>query len=88
MQFTYMARNFPDTPCELIFSESEWKTLYRAVKRTTIAPDNPYSMADAVIYIAKLGGWAGAPSDGPPGLKVIWLGLNALFLLNAYREFI
>ena len=88
MQLTYIARSFPDTPCELIFSESEWKTLYRAANRTTLAPDNPYSMSDAVKYVAKLGGWVGAPSDGPPGLKVIWLGLNALFLLNAYREFI
>ena len=87
MQLTYIARSFPDTPCELIFSESEWKTLYRAAKRTKIAPDKPYSMAETIKYVAKLGGWAGAPSDGPPGLKVIWLGLNALFLLCAYREF-
>lgn len=88
MMLTYLARNFPDTPCELILSESEWKTLYRAANRTTIAPETPYSMADAVKYIAKLGGWNGSPSDGPPGLKVVWLGLNALFILNAYREFI
>jgi hypothetical protein len=88
MQLTFVARNFPDTPCELIFSESEWKTLYRAANRTTIAPTEPYSMADAVKYVAKLGGFVGAPSDGHPGLKVIWLGLNALFILHAYRNFI
>jgi len=88
MMLTYISRNFPDTPCELIFSESEWKTLYRAANKTKIAPDMPYSIADAVKYVAKLGGWVGAPSDGPPGLKVVWFGLNALFILNNYRDFI
>jgi len=88
MQLTYIARCFPDTPCSLIFSENEWKTLYRAAKLTTIVPDMPYSMADAANFVAILGGRTAAPSDGPPGLKVIWLGLNALFLLNHYRDYI
>jgi hypothetical protein len=88
MMLTYTARNFPDTPCSLLFAESEWKTLFRAVNRTTSAPDTPYSMAEALRFVAKLGGFVGAPSDGEPGLKVIWIGLNALFILNTYREFI
>jgi hypothetical protein len=45
-------------------------------------------MADAFCYVAVLGGFVGAKSDGPPGLKVIWLGLNKLFVLHAFREFI
>lgn len=88
MQLTFISRQYPHTPCDLIFSKSEWVTLYRAANRTTQAPEAPYSMAEAVRYVAKLGGSSGARSDGPPGLKVIWLGLNALFILNAYREFI
>jgi len=88
MMLTYTARNFPDTPCSLLFAESEWKTLFRTANRTTHCPNSPYSMADALRYVAKLGGFAGAKSDGEPGLKVIWIGLNNLFLLNAYRQFI
>jgi hypothetical protein len=88
MMLTYTARNFPDTPCSLLFGDSEWKTLFRAANRTTDCPDSPYSMAEALRFVAKLGGFSGAPSDGEPGLKVIWIGLNALFLLNSYREFI
>jgi len=88
MMLTYIARTAPDTPCSLIFSDDEWKTLYRAANLTRQAPNIPYSIADAVRFVAKLGGFAGSPSDGPPGLKVIWLGLNALFILNAYREWI
>jgi len=88
MMLTYTARNFPETPCSLLFEESEWQTLFRAANRTTDCPTSPYSMADALRYVAKLGGFAGAKSDGEPGLKVIWIGLNNLFLLNAYRDFI
>jgi hypothetical protein len=45
-------------------------------------------MADVLRYVAKLGGFVGAPSDGEPGLKVVWIGLHNLFILNAYRDFI
>jgi hypothetical protein len=88
MMLTYTARNFPDTPCSLLFSESEWQTLFRAPNRTTHCPVSPYSMADALRYVPKLGGFGGAKSDGEPGLKVIWIGLNTLFLLNSYKDFI
>ena len=88
MQLTYTARTAPDTPCDLIFSDDEWKTLYRAANLTRQAPDEPYSISDAVRYVAKLGGFVGAKSDGEPGLKVVWIGLNKLFILNAYRDFI
>ena len=88
MQLTYTARTAPDTPCDVIFSEDEWKTLYRAANLTRETPDEPYSIALAVRYVAKLGGFVGAKSDGEPGLKVIWIGLNKLFILNSYREFL
>jgi hypothetical protein len=88
MMLTYTARTAPDTPCDLIFTDDEWKTLYRAANYTREAPNQPYSIALAVRYIAKLGGFVGAKSDGEPGLKVIWIGLNKLFILIAYREWV
>ena len=88
MMLTYMSRAYPQMSCDLIFSESEWKTLYRAANKTRQEPLQPYSLADAAIYVAKLGGFAGAKSDGPPGLKVIWIGMMNLYLLNAYRGFL
>jgi len=88
MALTYIARNAPETPCDLIFSRIEWQTLFRAANSTAEDPDKPYSMGDAVRYVAKLGGFVGAPSDGSPGLKVIWIGLNKLYILLAYREFL
>jgi len=88
MQLTFLSRNAPETPCDLIFSEIEWKTLYRAANRAKSDPEKPPTMVEAVRLVAKLGGFAGAKSDGPPGLKVIWIGLNKLYLLVAYREYL
>jgi hypothetical protein len=47
------------------------------IKKT--APDEPYSLADAVRYLGQLGGYKRAPSDGMPGLKSIWNGLFRLY---------
>jgi hypothetical protein len=88
MQLTFLSRSSPETSCEIIFSEPEWKTLYRAANRTTFEPENPPNIAQAVRLVAKLGGHVGAKSDGEPGLKVIWLGLNKLFVLVTYRDFL
>ena len=47
---------------------------------------NPYSMADAVMYLGQLEGYKRAPSDGPPGLKVIWQGLFTLYRFISLYE--
>lgn len=88
MQLTFLSRQYPHMPCSLLFAENEWTTLYRAANRTKQAPEEAYSLTEAVRYIAKLAGFSGTKSDGPPGLKVIWIGLNALYTLLAFREFI
>ena len=64
------------------------KRFSEPLNRTTDCPALPYSMPQALRFVAKLGGFSGTPSDGEPGLNVIWIRLNALFLLNAYRDFI
>jgi predicted nucleotidyltransferase len=88
MQLTFLSRNAPETPCDIIFDETEWKTLYRAANRSRSEPEKPPSMEEAMSLVAKLGGHVGAKSDGPPGLKVIWIGLNKLFLLVAYLGYL
>jgi hypothetical protein len=49
------------------------------VKKTKKTPDKPYSASEAVRYIAELGSYKRAPSDGPPGLKSVWPGLFRFF---------
>ena len=63
MQLTFLSRNAPETPCDLIFSEIEWKTLHRAANRTQSDPEKPPPIADAVRLVAKLAGFVGAKND-------------------------
>ncbi|MDP3275549.1 MAG: hypothetical protein Q8Q09_10170 [Deltaproteobacteria bacterium] len=46
------------------------------VKRTETIPDDIPSMADAVRWLAELGGHAGRPSSGRPGAVTIRRGLE------------
>jgi hypothetical protein len=41
-------------------------------------PDQPPSLKDAVLWIAKKGGFQGRKSDGAPGVEVLWHGLQKL----------
>jgi hypothetical protein len=86
MNITYMARINPDLPCSDFFEEEEWRVLYCAANKTKEAPEVPYTIKEAITYLSWLGGPKRAPSDGPPGLKVIWIGLNKLYTLLACRQ--
>jgi hypothetical protein len=86
MNMTYIARVNPDLPCSLLFDEDEWKILYCAANRTRMPPEKPYTIADAVKYISWMGGPKRAPSDGAPGVKTIWTGLQKLYTLLDYKE--
>jgi hypothetical protein len=86
MNLTYIARVNPCLPCTILFDEEEWKVLYCAANRTKEAPEKPYSIAEAVKHIGNLGGPRRAPSDGPPGVKTVWRGLQKFYTLYDYRE--
>jgi len=78
MVITFIGRVFPNMPCSIFFADDEWKFLYTIVNNKP-APAEPYTMEEAVQYIGELGGYKRAPSDGPPGLKVVWKGLSELY---------
>jgi hypothetical protein len=86
LNMTYIARINPKLPCTILFDEDEWKILYCAANRTKFPPDKPYTIEDAVKYVGWMGGPVRAPSDGPPGIKTVWKGLQKLYTLLDYRE--
>jgi hypothetical protein len=86
LNMTYIARIEPEAPCTIFFDEEEWKLLYCAGNRKKEEPEKPYGIGEAVKYLGYLGGPKRAPSDGPPGVKTIWEGLNVLNTLLIYRE--
>ena len=87
MNLTYIARVEPEKMCDTALEETEWKTLYCIANKTSIEPNLPYSIKEAVNYLGLIGGYKRAPSDGPPGLEVIWNGILKLKAFLEYKQY-
>ena len=72
-----LGRACPDLSCEMVFEVSEWQAAYIVAKRCK-PPKKPPSLGDMVHLIAGLGGYLGRKHDGPPGPKVMWLGMQRI----------
>ncbi len=75
---TMLCRIVPDIPCSILLEEEEWQALYCAIHRTSIAPDKPPKLSQAVRWIGQLGGFLGRKRDGEPGVKAMWKGFEHL----------
>lgn len=78
MQLVYQSRHHPNVTCEVILTSTQWKTLYILIHRKKEIPIQPPTLYQAVMWIGRLGGHLGRKSDGPPGLKTVWLGYQKL----------
>ena len=88
LNMTYIARIYPNIPCTVCFEDEEWKVLYCTANKTKNPPKNPYTIAEAITYLSYLGGPKRSPSDGPPGVKTIWIGLDKLYTLLTYKNWL
>ena len=68
----------PDASCDQILEPLEWKLLHRKTCITKRAPDEPPSVREAFIWIAKLGGYLNRKSDPDPGIVSLWRGWDRL----------
>lgn len=75
---TYEVRQNPEAPCDLVLDEHQWQALYCTANNTPHPPPSPPSLHEAVLWIAKLGGFLARKSDGHPGVKTIWRGWRRL----------
>jgi len=79
-----LARSAPDISCSAIFEYHEWKSVYAIVEGKK-PPKYAPMLKPFVDMLASLGGYIGRKSDGPPGPKTIWIGLQRMhdFALSA-----
>jgi hypothetical protein len=75
---TKLGREVPNVPCTVFFEEAEWKALVAYKTQNPMAPETPPSLREAMRMAASLGGFLGRKSDGEPGTKSLWLGLQRL----------
>lgn len=74
---TMQSRENPELPCDACLSEDEWRALCVFYTKK-LPPVKPPSIKEAVLMIAKLGGFFGRKSDGNPGTTTVWRGLARL----------
>lgn len=75
---TYQARVQPQEPCTAVLEKHEWQALHAFTQKGKPLPAEPPTLEQAVVMIARLGGFLNRKSDGAPGVKVIWRGLRRL----------
>jgi hypothetical protein len=78
-----LGREIPNVPCTISFEEAEWKALVAYVTHDPTPPEEPPTLREAVRMVASLGGFLGRKSDGEPGTKTLWLGLQELETMTA-----
>lgn len=78
MQLVYESRHHPQVSCEVVLTKAQWKTLYMLIHNNNQIPKQAPSLQQAVLWIGRIGGHLGRKSDGPPGLKTVWLGYQQL----------
>lgn len=75
---TYLARMEPEISCEVCLEPDEWQALACDRLGGRVPPKQPPTLGQAVLWIARLGGFLARRGDGFPGVKTIWRGLSRL----------
>jgi hypothetical protein len=75
---TLLAWAGPELPANVPLASEEWQALWCRIHRHPIPPATPPPLAEAVGWIARLGGYLGRQADGPPGATVLWRGWQHL----------
>lgn len=75
---TSTSRTNPDAACTLILEKCEWETAWIIIHKKPPPKEVP-SIKQAIIIIAKMGGYLARKCDSPPGPKAIWQGITQLY---------
>ena len=79
---TLIARASPDIPCTTLLAEEEWRVLYVRIHKVAPPSNIIPTIKDAIIWVAKLGGYLARKNDQAPGPIVLWRGWQHLFDLT------
>lgn len=70
-----MGRVHGEMPCDVIFNEVEWKSIYKILHRKKALPKIPPCLGEFIRMVAIFGGYVDRKNEGPPGVKVLWKGM-------------
>ena len=84
-----LGRSMPETNCEMVFDDSEWKSTYRIMHPEEKLPSTPPTMHTMIMMIGELGGWVATPGKKEmPGPQTTWIGLQRVYdFARAWKMF-
>jgi hypothetical protein len=74
---TRVSRSHPDQSCTTLFTPSEWKAVWKVVRRQALPVIAPH-LDEMIRLVAQLGGYVNRKRPDPPGVQTIWLGLQRM----------
>jgi hypothetical protein len=77
VHLTKLGREMPEVPCAVFFEEAQWQAVFFFITRQ-VPPKEPPTLRTISRMVAQLGGFLGRKSDGQPGTKSMWLGLQRM----------
>jgi hypothetical protein len=77
MYVMMLGRECPEIAADTVLEKDEWQAVYAVVKGEEPPAAAP-PLGEMVKLIASLGGYQGRPSDGPPGPKAMWVGMQRM----------
>jgi hypothetical protein len=81
MLLTLLGRETPELPPEVLFDDIEIRVLGAFAKSRNLAP--PQTLGEAVLLVARLGGYLARQHDPPPGHQLMWHGYTQLIAMAA-----
>lgn len=89
MYLIQLGRDCPEMNCEVFFAEEEWRTAYMIHYRKK-PPQKAPKLNEMIRVVAGIGGFLGRKSDGEPGPKHLWIGIQRIrdfvYALNIQNE--
>lgn len=80
MYLCRLGRECPDLNCEVVFSESEWKSICHIHRRGQV-PSEPPTLNEMIRLISSFGGYVLRPKTNP-GTQTLWIGLQQLYCFS------
>jgi hypothetical protein len=77
LYLTMLGRECPELPCDLIFAEEEWKSVW-VISTQSPPPKQAPTLERFLAMLAALGGHLGRKHDGPPGPQTLWIGIRRM----------
>jgi len=77
MYLTHLNRDCPTLPCDTVFDDCEWKSVWRVVKKQDL-PETPPSLSDFMSLLTQLGGYNNRKTESPPGPQPVWIGIRRM----------